>query len=328
MRNFVRLFCVILLFSACASQAWAGRVLVVQSYSSCFGWDAGYLRGIFSVLGPENELRTFEMDTKRIPPEQFAAKAAEALQVVDDYAPDLVILGDDNANQLLAPALVPRGIPLVYLGLNANPRDYGLYGHAHVAGIMERPLLLQSLHVARSILPSPVRRVLFLFDGCVTSSLIAEDVFRNGHSMELAGVRADLVQAPTVDDWMHAVRSAADNGYDVVFIGLYQRLKDAGGNPADGDAVLAKTMRELRVPAMGLWDFSIGAGKAAAGLVHVGEYQGRAAGELALRLLAGERSVQMPIAVESGVFMFSRSEALRQGFVIPESMLADAIVVE
>ncbi|GFM36987.1 ABC transporter substrate-binding protein [Desulfovibrio psychrotolerans] len=311
-----------------ATQAWAEKVLVVQSYSSCFGWDAGYLRGLFSVLGPEKELRTFEMDTKRIPPELFAEKAAEALRMVEEYAPDLVVLGDDNANRLLAPTLVPRGIPLVYLGLNANPREYGLYGHAHVAGIMERPLLLQSLHVAKSILPTSVRRVLFLFDGSVTSSLIAEDVFRRGHSMELAGIRADMVLASTEEDWMHAVRGAAENGYDVVFIGLYQRLKDAGGNSADGDAVLAKTMRELRVPAMGLWDFSIGAGKAAAGLVHVGEHQGRAAGELALRFLAGERSVQIPVTAESGVFMFSRSEALRQGFVIPEAMVADAIVVE
>ncbi len=311
-----------------ASSALAGKVLVVQSYHMGFAWDAGYMRGLTSVLEPEHEVRYFELDTKRLPETEFAAQAERALAIFHEWKPDLVVLADDNANKLLARTLLPTGVPIVYLGLNGNPRDYGLYGHEHVAGLMERPLLLPSVHMARKVYPQTLRRLLFLFDASLTSSRIAESTFEGKESLALGGIRADLKLVKTMEEWMNAVRGAAGT-YDMVILGLYQRLYDATGTTVvDDEEVLARTMREMPVPSLALWDYSVGRGRVPAGMVHVGAYQGRVAGEIAQRMLAGERGVSIPLSVEDGVFMFSRFEARRQGLVIPPELEVNALIME
>ncbi len=320
--------CLIFVLLASARQACAGKVLVIESYHQGFSWDASYLRGLREVLASDHEIRTFEMDTKRIPAEQFSRRAAEALAVFREYKPDLVVLGDDNAARLLAPALLAAAVPIVFLGLNNNPREYSLYGHPHVAGLMERPLLFQSVSVARKICPFPIRRVLFLFDVSETSNLIAGDVFHDGASKELLGIRADLRQVATVEEWKDAVQTAGENGYDLIFVGLSQRLEGAESGCCNDEDMVLWTAQHSPVPSFGLWDFSIGRGKLAAGLVHVGEEQGRAAGNLARRLLAGERSVSIPLAVEDGVLMYSRFEAARLGLVFPAGLALNAVAVE
>lgn len=328
MRFFLSCICLICLFGVIAEEVQAGKVLVIESYHSGFGWDADYLRGLSEVLLPDNEIRTFEMDTKRIPQELFAQKAHEALDMFRAYRPDIVILGDDNASRLLAADILKTNVPIVYLGLNNNPRCYGLYGHEQVAGIMERPLLMQSVHVARKIYPSPLQKILFLFDFSETSTFIAQESFHGARQRLLNNVQTDIVQVATFAEWKKVVRSAKGQGYDVVCLGLYQRLKDAHGDCTNGAVVLDWTMQNVHLPTMGLWSFSIGEGKAAAGLAHSGVSQGRAAGTLAKRMLRGERSVQIPTQVEEGVFIFSRSEVARQGFVIPDSLRKEAVILE
>lgn len=320
--------CYIAVLLVLAQQAWAGKVLVIESYHQGFSWDESYLRGIYGVLSPEHEIRTFEMDTKRIPEEFFADKADEAFVLFQEYQPDLVVLADDNANRFMAPKLLGTGVPIVFLGLNNNPREYGLYGYSHVAGIIERPLLFASVNIARKISPFSMKKVLFLFDSSETSNLVVASAFHDGTSKDICGVRADARQVSTVAEWMETVRSAKKSGYDLIFVGLLQRLKDARGLCTKGESVLEWTVENAPVPCLGLWDFSIGKGKLPAGLVHLGEYQGRAAGEIAKKLLAGERNVGVPLTVEEGVFMFSRSEAEKAGLIIPPALQADAVVVE
>ncbi len=329
MRFFISLICTTLLYCIFATTSRADTVLVVESYNSDFSWDASYLKGIADVLGDAHEIRTFALDTKRLPADQFEARAREAMEYFQQCQPALVILGDDNANRLLAPHLLKTGVPLVYLGLNNNPREYGLYGHPHVAGVMERPLLLQSLHIARRIAPFSVRKVLFLFDRSTTSDLIGREVFHGASFLELAGVRAEWLQVDTFADWADAVLGARKAGYDIVVLGLCQRLMDTCGKCREGDTVIRWTARNLSVPALGLWRFNIGQGKGgAAGLAHLGEQQGRIAGEIALRLLRGERSVLIPEKAEEGAFVFSRAEVARQGFVIPPELEGSAVIVE
>ena len=43
------------------------------------------------------QLHSFQMDTKRIPVEQFETKANEAFEYYNELKPSVVILGDDNA---------------------------------------------------------------------------------------------------------------------------------------------------------------------------------------------------------------------------------------
>lgn len=52
----------------------------------------------------------------------------------------IVVLSDDNAIDLLAKRIAAAGTPgMVYLGVNANPRQNGLYGYHNITGVLERP---------------------------------------------------------------------------------------------------------------------------------------------------------------------------------------------
>lgn len=328
MRIVAGITCLVMLIFVLAAGANAKTILVVESYHSDFAWDRGYIDGLAQALGSGVKMHLFALDTKRIPDKRFKEKAREALKTFEALKPDLVVLADDNANLLLAPELLHRGVPIVYMGVNDNPRRYGLYGYPHVAGLMERPLIIRSVHLARKISPFPLRKMLFLFDSSVTANLIGRDVFGKEPALHVSGTQLDWVQVDTEAQWLQQVESARERGYDIVVLGLYHRLRDDTGAVADGDTVLKKTMARMQVPSMALWSFSIGKGKAAAGLAHLASRQGRVAGEIALSLLRGDRGVSIPRAVEDGTIVISRSEALRQGFVIPPEIAAEALLLE
>ena len=97
------------------------------------------------------------MDNKRLPKEQFAERADLAWKYIQSQAPQLVILADDNAVNLLHQRLNDSLIPVVYLGVNMNPREYHLNEHKRFTGVIERPLLRRSLSSFNALLPQTVQ---------------------------------------------------------------------------------------------------------------------------------------------------------------------------
>ena len=117
------LFLAITIFATNASAA-PKTILAIESYHSDNAWDASYLEGLQETFGKDYTLVSFEMDTKRQPKSLYQKQADLAWLKYQELKPDLVILGDDNAMKFLGPKFIMTETPVVFLGINQNPRDY------------------------------------------------------------------------------------------------------------------------------------------------------------------------------------------------------------
>ncbi len=142
----------VMIISCITLKAFAAHILVIESYHAEYLWDIEYKKGLTESLGNNHRFSYFEMNTKRILKGQIEQKANLAWQEILNLKPDLVVLGDDNALKFLASRLRNTSIPVVYLGINNNPRNYDLAGAKNITGVLERPLLKRSILLTKQIL--------------------------------------------------------------------------------------------------------------------------------------------------------------------------------
>ncbi|MFV0347634.1 MAG: ABC transporter substrate-binding protein [Halodesulfovibrio sp.] len=297
---------------SCAATAFAEdrkKVLVIESYHADYAWDVSLLQGIRRGLGKDVEIFTFQMNTKRLPREQFQARAEAAFAYYREVKPDLVMLSDDNAAQLLGRRLVAEGIPIVYLGINGNPRNYGLSNSSNVLGVLERPLVQRSIMLL-SELSSEIKQVLILFDDSTTSYEIARTMLNGETEFTLYGIECELVGVTFFENWKQVVLESGKNGFDAILLGTYHTLLGQNGTVVNEDIVMQWINEHTPVPLFALWDFSIGKGKAAAGFMLRGEDQGYAAAMLARSFFNGTQATAKLLTIEPSL-VFSHYELER-----------------
>ena len=314
----------VLLFTATTALAATPTVLVIESYQAANPWDHSYLEGLRSSLGDRVQLRTFAMDTKRLPAAAYPQQAAKAWQSYLQTKPDLVVLGDDNALKYLGPKLLDKGVPVVYLGINGNPDQYIPAGH-NLTGILERPLFEFSMHTIEEVVRPAPKKVLVLFDSGTTSRTSVAEAFKGQSSQLISNTLVDLKLIATWEDWQHTVKEAKRQGYDAIVVGLYHTLVDRQGKNVPADQVLAWTSANTPLPPFSFWDFSIGAEGTIGGFVLSGKEQGKAAAAMVEKILAGTPPEKIaPKVGQNGKFEFSRHQLKKWGLTVPKQMAARA----
>ncbi|MRX11780.1 hypothetical protein GJ697_28525 [Pseudoduganella sp. FT25W] len=304
--------------------AAAPTILVVESYDPGFVWDIAYKAALAERLQPAYQLSYVALDTKRLPPEQHAAMADRAWAAYLRLRPALVILGDDAALRLLAPRLAATATPVVYLGINNNPRAYFDPARArNITGVLERPLVLRNVANVRLLLPR-ARRVLFLLDTDVTSTILYQEIFHGNPHQRIEGLDVDVKLIGTWRPWQNEVLGAARQ-YDAIFIGPAQALRDDSPRAKPMGDVMRWTAANTPLPTFGLWDFTVGPDAAMGGLVLSGHDQGVAAAGIALKILGGAApSTIYPVRAERGTFLFSRRQLRRFGIALPPDIAAQS----
>lgn len=295
---------------------YGATILVIESYHAQHPWDKSYKQALEDTLNAEHDIFYFELDTKRLPASQYLAQADAAWQFYNKLSPALVILGDDNALKYMAPKLLTTQTPVVYLGINANPRSYGVTQTAQMSGVLERPLLKRSMVMLSAILP--MKKLLVLFDATATSKIIQADTFNGQDSLTLNGIQIDLKFVNDYRQWQSLVLSAKQQNYDAMMIGLYQGLFD-DGNHVDPEQVIKWTSTHAQVPPFGFWDFSVGKQKNIGGYVVSGYEQGYLASQIALKMLAGEQAIKIKSG-KQGHFLFSQSQLAKWRILLPDAI--------
>ena len=302
----------------------AKTVLVVESYHAEYPWDISYKKGLENILGKTHELVFFQMDTKRLPPSRYTRQADLAYRMYEEIQPALVILGDDNALKYLGPRLSKTPSPVVYLGINNNPRAYGI-NPANMTGVLERPLMKRSIIYMSELLAPRLEKLLILFDSGFTSKTSVREFFNDRNSVNVAGVRVDLKMIAKWTEWQQTVKNAWKNGYGAIVVGLYQTITDEDGEHVPALKVINWTSKNTPVPPFGFWDFTVGAEKTIGGLVLFGESQGEEAGKIAQKILSGKSPAQIPPVIgQKGRFFFSRSQLEKWQITLPEKIAEKA----
>lgn len=305
-----------------AKQPTAGKkALLVHSYHSGYSWVDAVTRGVQSGLANSGvELDIFYMDTKRQTDEPWKVRAGElAMQKVKQWAPDVIITADDNAQQYFGRQLVDGSLPLVFCGVNAEPSQYG-YPATNVTGVIERPFFKETLVFLQEI--RPIRKVAVL--SCEDNTSRGAVNFIKEQSVDCE-VETRLVN--DFDEWKLAVEDY--NGrVDALGIYMYHTVKERGKPMSlDPKLVIQWTVEHSRIPTMGYFDFGVEDGLLL-GVVESGKEQGERAAHCAVKILSGVVPRFLPVCrAEHGKRMFNVETGARLGITLPDELRGDVQLV-
>lgn len=304
-------------------KAFAGSkdIVIVESYSKVYKWDAAYCKAISDSLGKKYKLTFFEMDTKRIAKPEHEKMGLKAWELIQKIKPILVIIGDDAALKFVGPKLEASKIRSVYLGINNNPRSYFENDPKYFTGILERPLIRRSAIFVKDLITN-AKNVLIMFDSDRTSEIVYEDFFGSKSSVTFSGINYDIFLNKTYTEWQKHINESSGK-YDAIITGLYQTLVDENGKNVDAEKVINWTSQHSKLPLFAFWDFAIGKNRATGGLVLTGYSQGKAASEIAQKLIANTNLIPssiFPVYLQEGIYLFSKSELKRFNLNIPNEI--------
>jgi len=298
-------------------------ILVIGSYHPEYQWDIDYNSGLKEMLGYKYDFVYFHMNTKRLPPSEHEPMARRAWEKFLEVKPALVITGDDNALKYLAPRFSAEETPLVYLGVNGNPADYDAEGKKNITGVLERPLLVDSISIIRRIMEPPPKKILILFDDGTTSQVSVKQIFGGQTTLKIDDTVVDLKLIGQLEEWEKSVLTAKQAGYDAIFVGLFHTIVDKDGNHVSEERILKWNVDNTPVPPFAFWDFAVGPDKTIGGYVLFGHAQGEAASVLVRKILHGKSPAELPPVIgNQGQYLFSRSQLNKWGLTLPAYILS------
>ena len=171
----------LLLVSPAYGEQRKKRIFVVSSYDKSYLWSQATQKGLNNAMltygyldniQQANDFTTNDhvesskavikkawMDTKRKNSfREIAATTVRIMRSIDEFKPDLVLLGDDNAANYIGNQLLDTPIPVVFWGINGLPLKYGLVesmdspGH-NVTGVWQAGYPQESLELLHRLIP-------------------------------------------------------------------------------------------------------------------------------------------------------------------------------
>ena len=145
------------------------RVLLIFSYHSEYSWVIQERKGAEDILGGKGiEIEKFYLDTKRKTSTEWKKKVTEnAIKKIKEFKPNLVIVFDDNACELVAKRYIGAALPFVFCGMNGEPEDYG-FPAENITGIIERGHVKESIGLLKRLVPS-VKKAAIITDNSPTA---------------------------------------------------------------------------------------------------------------------------------------------------------------
>ncbi|WP_250655911.1 ABC transporter substrate-binding protein [Alkalimarinus coralli] len=314
-----------LFFSA---HSWSAQksVLLISSYHQSFPWTQQCEDGVKEVLSTTVSLDTFFMNTKQLPESAFQERADLAWQKYQASKPDLVMLGDDNALRLLGPRLAEEPVPVVFLGINHNPRVYFSGGilPPNMTGVLERTPIMGTIRFVSRVLPG-VKRILLLAGESQTSQAELKNTLLDQKKLATTGIVADVKTVSTWAGWIETLKTVHKH-YDIVLPLAYFNIKDENGKYLSASEAIAAMSAASQIPIIVNQDYTVGDDGAMGALVIQGRTHGRRAGLIVLSILEGASPLSMLPEIDQTVAVyFNQRQLERFGITLPEDIVKHAI---
>ncbi|HPU23617.1 MAG TPA: ABC transporter substrate binding protein [Candidatus Kapabacteria bacterium] len=277
-----------LFFESFASNAQNKKVLILHSYHKGLKWTDEVDRGIRDQLKSMNftEIFTEYLDTKRhFSDEYFELKKREFLYKFSDEKFNVVITTDDDALNfaLSNHDIIFKSSPIVFCGVNHLSPETEERIKGIATGVSEAFDLAKTFDIMLKLHPKAKR--IHIINDATTTGL--------GNRRALDKVIPDFSQRVefryldnlTIEDLLYEVSQIRSNE-DLIFLMTFNR--DAAGKVISYDQSVELIAAATVVPIYGVWDFYLGKG-IVGGCLTSGYYQGQIAGEMAKRILEGEK---------------------------------------
>ena len=338
------LLCLLVLMPSPVTAEQMARVMIVHSYEADHICGQPQGQGVAEALAAngwrQNEnlvIESFFMNTKKLhtTPQAIRAQARKALEAIEAFKPDVVVVLDDNAiREVMLPLVGRDDIAVVFSGMNGQPSAYNrkkLFFErtdrpgSNVTGVYEKLYLAKSLSVIGSSLNGfeAGDKVVGITDYTPTGNAISRQF-----ELEIA---AEKIQV----DWeLHRVRNFEE--YQSLIYALNEdptvraiypaalSLKTAQGDTYTAPEIFAWTIKNSRKPEMSLNYFFSKIGLFGGAAVDFTS-MGRMAGEKAARILNGEKAGALPIEdARDYAIVFNQRRASQLNIKIPPPLLTAA----
>jgi hypothetical protein len=259
------------------------RVMYIDSYHQEYVWSAKLFQGLQESLdGSGVTLEVHRMDTKRNRSIEYIKEAAKRAKAkIEEFAPDVVIVSDDNAvKYLLQTYYKDAALPFVFCGVNWDASVYGL-PYRNTTGMVEVDLIKPLIQQLR--LQAKGGRIGFLgLDSLSTLKNI------KGHELS-PGIHYEKTYLVNSFATWKEKYLALQQEMDLVILGNQEGIQ--GWNMREATAF---TRKHTRIPSgtlsPGRMEFSL------LGYLRLPEEQGRWAAEAALKILDGAAPSSIPVA--------------------------------
>lgn len=268
------------------------------------------------------------MDTKRKTSQPEIAEAVSAvMDAVEEFHPDLVMLGDDNAANYVGNKLLDSDTPVVFWGINGLPVKYGLLesidkpGH-NVTGVYQAGYLKECVEFLEKIRPT-IKTMGILSDDSPTGRSKVKALEYLAEEKEIPVTISGTVVTDSLDEFKKGAVDLAKKS-DSLFVLNHNTIKDAKGNPVDQLEIGSWYLRNVKKPDCGQErQFAVEGLLATAD--DSGFNQGYEAGKIAHQILdEGANPAQIPVrAPKRGALILNKKRAAMLGIVVTEAMGAE-----
>lgn len=299
------------------------KVLLIFSYHPEHPWVVEETRGAEDILGERGvETEKFYLDTKRNTSAEWKEEVAEeAVRKIDDFKPDLVIVFDDNACELVAKEYIGESLPFVFCGMNGEPEDYG-FPAQNITGVIERHHLEATINLLKQLVPD-VEELAIISDDSPTSQAFITRVRNIIPPVEIS----EFYTTNDFDAWKAEVNRLQTN-VDAIGIYVYHTIKENSEEESlPPEDVLGWTLENSELPGFAFSDFTVRDG-VLCGVTVSGYEQGMTAAEIAIRILNGETPADIPIECpEKGTPMINEIRAEELNIEIPADVLEEVEIL-
>jgi len=355
-RAIVLLLLVLLLAPRLQAQDKPGpkRIFIVSSYDRAYIWSKSTQEGVnaamrkYGYLTTDQQAREFLrtdrlqtdkvvlrkmwMDTKRRGGTlEMAAATTAIMQEIRKFAPDLVMLGDDNAANYIGNQLLDSKVPVVFWGINGLPLRYGLIDKLeapgrNVTGVWQSGYHKESLDLLKRLVPKAKTFGILACDSESTRPNIKmiEQLDRRG---VLPFKLVDKVVTNSFEDFKTGALAMARK-VDVLFVLNHDTLRDRRGRHVDMLTAGRWYLNNIKIPEASHEDQFVLEGMLLTAN-DSGYNQGFVAFEMAYGILEqGLNPARMAVRTpERGPYLVNRNRARALGIRLDESMyLIDEIV--
>jgi PAS domain S-box-containing protein len=310
---------------AAADETPNPKVIILNSYHPGFTWSDDEMAGVLEELRrryPRLDPAIEYLDDKRFPTAVHRLKMKDYLaSKYQGHKFDLVIALDNAALDLaldFRPELFP-GTPIVFAGVSGLT-SARLAGKEKVTGVMEIPAIAETLELALALHPR-TKEIFILHDYTITGKAMRRIIEQILPTFQ-GRVKFTFSPPAPMAEIVKQLKMLPDD--TIVFIAAF--ATDAAGESFSQAETARHLTAGIKKPVYIVHEVLLGHGPVG-GVLLDGREEGRRAGEIALRVLAGEDPSSIPVDIKSNARpMFDYRQLAR--FKIPESALpAGSIII-
>ncbi|MCB1858161.1 MAG: hypothetical protein KDI63_07810 [Gammaproteobacteria bacterium] len=323
------------------------RIFIVSSYDRDYLWSQSTHRGVVAAMRQHGYLESTEqaesfaaadylesprvvlkkswMNTKRYnSTKDIATATLRIVKEIEDFHPDLVLLGDDNAANYIGNQLLDTDIPVVFWGINGLPLKYGLIdsmerpGH-NITGVWQTGYYRESLELLHRLVPMAKTFAVLACDS-VTARPKVKQIVALANSGNLPLTLSAVVQTNSYEEFRKRTLELAES-VDAFFVLNHDTLRNGQGDHVDMLDVGRWYLTNIRKPEASHEDQFVREGMLLAAN-DSGYNQGYAAFEMAHKILAHGYSpaLMRPESPPRGPYMVNRRRAEMLGIDLKGKM--------